>query len=373
MRYNGSGMSVNLISQNKKPDMLNALTSFRFIAALLVFAWHTHIWGSVLDKYQFGYIGVGFFYILSGFILTYVYFFKLSKGGMKNVRKFYVARIAKIYPTHILTLVASLPIFIGSIQMLFPEHTKRHFLEFLGINVLLIQSYFPSSLIHFSFNQVAWSISVEIFFYAIFPVLIYLAGLYMRKFTVRHLILLILLLWLTLLIIVTPMHSEIDSWLLYVFPVARLPEFIVGILLGLIFIKQEQAQAGHALLKKHGTIFEIAVILALLIAIGFSPYIPQSLRYAVWLIPFWAMIVFIFSHQYGHLSRILSNKRLVYLGEISFSFYMIHQLVIRYINNLIVSKPIATVVSLLLAIMLSAAVYRYYEEPLRIKIKARLE
>ena len=50
------------------------------------------------------------------------------------------------------------------------------------------------------------------------------------------------------------------------------------------------------------------------------------------LIPIWSLLIFIFAYQGGFFSKLLSNKYLVHLGEISFSFYMLHQLVIRYLD-----------------------------------------
>ena len=357
----------------QKPDMLNALTSFRFLAALMVFAWHTHIMSGVLDKYQLGYVGVGFFYLLSGFILAYVYSHKLASGSARAIKKFYIARIAKIYPTHVLTLIAAIPLSIGAMQAWFPVHTKWHFLQLLGVNLTLTQSYFPTNMINFSFNGVAWSISVEMLFYILFPLIIYLLARYASKMSLIRLGFLAALVWLVLIVSLAPIPSFVDDWKLYIFPLVRLPEFIVGVILGMIYVKQQSTGGKWIASKKRATLLETASLGALAAGILASPYVPQSLHFAAWLLPFLAVVIFIFSQQCGFLSNVLSHKLLVYLGEISFSFYMVHQLVIRYIVLLALPKLVMIVTSLLVSVAISVLMYHYYEEPMRVRLKKTLE
>ena len=77
---------------------LKPLTSLRFVAALLVFAWHCYPMRQVAGVFSFGYIGVSFFFLLSGFILTYGYHRTFARGIEPHaVRAFYAARIARVY------------------------------------------------------------------------------------------------------------------------------------------------------------------------------------------------------------------------------------------------------------------------------------
>lgn len=101
--------------------MIKPLTSLRFIFAFMVFASHlsflqktesnalSWIFDSVFCE---GYIGVSFFFILSGFILAYNYQDGILKNK-KSKKAFYQARFARIFPLHILTLVISLPLTYG--------------------------------------------------------------------------------------------------------------------------------------------------------------------------------------------------------------------------------------------------------------------
>lgn len=117
--------------------MIDTLTSLRFIFALMVFGAHCYVIDDFFDAHFFkeGFVGVSFFFVLSGFILSYNYREKLLERRISR-RTFWVARIARIYPLHWLTLfvaaisgnyvVASggidwLKHFLASLTLTFPE------------------------------------------------------------------------------------------------------------------------------------------------------------------------------------------------------------------------------------------------------------
>ena len=79
--------------------MINTLTSLRFIFALMVFGAHCYTIDKFFDTHFFkeGFVGVSFFFVLSGFIIAYNYQKKFSENKIAK-RAFWVARIARIYP-----------------------------------------------------------------------------------------------------------------------------------------------------------------------------------------------------------------------------------------------------------------------------------
>jgi peptidoglycan/LPS O-acetylase OafA/YrhL len=106
-----------------------------------------------------GYLGVSFFFVLSGFILVYVY-----SGRQIQKRRFWQARFARIYPVYLFSLIVSIPALI-----MFSPMTRQAHLTFLALtaNPLLLEAWFPRLL--FTWNPAAWSLSAEAFFYLVFP------------------------------------------------------------------------------------------------------------------------------------------------------------------------------------------------------------
>lgn len=93
---------------------LKAPTSLRFVAALMVFFCHFPPTRAFAVMYYFGESGVGFFFLLSGFILTFTYYREFAGTFSTTVaRRFHLARIARVYPVHIVTMAICLAWFIS--------------------------------------------------------------------------------------------------------------------------------------------------------------------------------------------------------------------------------------------------------------------
>ncbi|MFJ8257600.1 acyltransferase family protein [Peribacillus asahii] len=192
-------------------------------------------------------------------------------------------------------------------------------------------------------------------------------------------ILLVVSLWLTLSIIflLIPQASadshSLSRWITYFFPLTRLFDFFIGILLGLVFLEVKERLSKYS--NQIFGIFEFVSIILLIAVVFYSPNIEQNLRYSLFFLPFWSMLIFIFAFQRGAVSRVLSNKVLVYLGEISFSFYMVHNLVLVYAQKFGFEHSSALVVTVcfLISLSLSAVLYHFYEEPMRQKLRSKLE
>lgn len=99
-----------------------------------------------------------FFYVLSGFILTYNYY------SMTDYKSYLVARIARVWPLHLTMLIV----------VIFALNYDVGNLSVLLANALAIQSWFPYSNYFYSYNAVSWSISTEIAFYVAFPLFLWM-------------------------------------------------------------------------------------------------------------------------------------------------------------------------------------------------------
>jgi peptidoglycan/LPS O-acetylase OafA/YrhL len=344
--------------------MIKPLTSLRIVFAIMVFLSHLQfvpkettlgrIYASVF--YEFGSLGVGFFFILSGFVLSMAYKKRFAENRI-TYREYLVGRIARIYPLHVLTLLIAVP-------MSLPDLTKdavSFFAQFIA-DLLLMKSWIPDPRYYFAFNGPAWSISAELFFYVTFPLLLSLAQ--PRKIWPIAILLLI-----PALILVIP--EEYQRRFFYINPLFRAFDFFIGILLYQAYERGVFKPASRASATGR-EIFAIVLFVAFFIG---HKYIPAGFRYGCYYWLAMATVILTFSYAKGAISDMLSNKWLVLGGEISFGFYLIHQLVLRYfaflntkfgiLNNYYVLALLAFVI----AIAASYLTYKFYEMPLNKYIK----
>ncbi|MDQ1699211.1 MAG: hypothetical protein QOG34_1074 [Frankiaceae bacterium] len=207
----------------RRPSRLDALTGLRFWFAFLVVAHHSlEHWfgGGVHVVADFGYIGVDFFFVLSGFVLTW------SARPDVGPLRFWWNRVARIWPLHLTTLVLAVVVGVGVAvngSGLVP-------------NLLLLQAWWPQQHVYFGFNAVSWSLSCEVFFYLCFPLLYrWLSALSpVRRAQVVVAITLALLVYPGVFsLTVAPRDPAGWEWTTYVLPLWRLGEFAVGIIAAL--------------------------------------------------------------------------------------------------------------------------------------------
>lgn len=349
--------------------MIKPLTSLRFIFAFMVFLVHivystsnikvdSRIQWLFDNVFKEGSVGVGFFFTLSGFILAYNYSGKLSLNRV-SIRNFWLKRFARLYPLHLLTLYFSIPM----MYMLYPNSSISEFGSPLILNLLLLQScVFPTGDNFFwGFNSVSWSVSAEMIFYVGFPFLVYFFKRMRNAFAF-----LVILGCITLPIIifkatVLGMHP---LWF-YFFPLFRVWDFLIGIMLFEIY-----SYCRNTVAFKFATGLELLSVFIFILFFSFHNFVPLVYRYSCY---YWfpiALIVLIFSFSKGRVSRMLSNKYFVYLGEVSYGFYMFHVLVIYYFvqlnNSYFIFQNFYLLVLFLLvsSIVVSCISYEFFEKPL---------
>lgn len=157
--------------------MIKPLTSLRAFFALFVFFSHLYFWEDLTGIYKSiyieifheGFLGVSFFFILSGFVLSFAYNERIMNRKI-SFSEYFVARIARIYPLHLFTLIIALPFTL--VKMFHGEFLIESLK--ITLNGLLLQSWVPKSEFYFSLNAPSWSISNEFFFYTLFPFLVLL-------------------------------------------------------------------------------------------------------------------------------------------------------------------------------------------------------
>lgn len=323
--------------QAGRRPLLGALAGLRFLAALHVMLMHRAQpylgWAPTWAKsvVAAGYTSVSLFFVLSGFILAYTY---LEPGTPNpvNRRAFWIARVSRVYPVYLLALLAAFPSFLGLVlarngQMLGPSTSP---LKIAVASLGLAQAWSWTTV--WQWNSPGWSLSVEAFFYLIFP---FVAIPLVRAARGREIRASALLWALALLppvvyLLLNPegigagLPSSRDPILLTVKfnPLFRLPEFLLGIVLGKLFL--DRASSGPAVTAHRDWMSGSAGGL-LVVVLAASPILPYVLLHNSLLTPLFALLVFGLATGRSGLARLLSRPTMVRLGEASYALYLLHQ------------------------------------------------
>lgn len=354
------------------------MTALRFFAAGLIVLHHfiNHFeFGNAINRFFPTHQAVSFFFVLSGFILTYVYRDFNAPG---SVRRFFIARFARVWPLHCATLLLTLFIIAGwySQQSTRPGSLTSFWLPLLS-NLLLVQSWIPLEKFYYSFNAVSWSISTEFGFYLMFPLL--LAG-FKHNWPYK----LIGTLAFTILVALSLHYLAIndDATVIGIvghLPLARLFEFTAGMTTALLYqrLKHLYKPGGMA-----ANLIEAAALSGVLLGMAMSiPLCFYSKSFfatpgKLWVLVgnfsviFIAPFILVMALRQGGISRFLSRPGFVFLGEISFSIYLLHQILLRaysaYFKDLIVApKWLIFGYFIALVLLSSYLLWEFIEKPCR--------
>jgi peptidoglycan/LPS O-acetylase OafA/YrhL len=356
---------------------LDALTSMRLVAALVVVVYHAR--GSLLPLSVMvpGAEAVSFFFVLSGFILAYAY-----HKRSYSLRGFYLARLARILPASVLSIAVFILLINPSLLSLNLPITVA--------NLLLIQSAIPIPAYYFALNAVLWSVSVEAFFYFSFPALEHrlhtMRGrilLFTLPFAIGLLMIALASYWRFPFYSISAFNAITGHGLIYISPMSRLKEFTVGMLAGGVFLKVGRQIKFTPSRRVLFSVIEVLSVVALIFCLSIlkpfhDPSLPPSIAgiyfsQSVMAILF-AWVILVFAIQGGLFSRVLSHKALVIGGEISFSIYLFHQMLIVWQHNNPwflgwCPLPYRFAVFIVLILGISYGVWRWFECPMRARIR----
>ena len=229
----------------------------------------------------------------------------------------------------------------------------------------------------------AWSLSVEWFFYLCFPFLLY--GWLNARPLGRVLIAGLAAAAWALAAGYRWAHggwTPEGHWLSVLFPPARLLEFTVGCVLGWLAVRYRWI-AGRVYGRRRDTVLEVATLAAAGLALYLAPLrdqlSPALLSVNGFFLPVFAAVILVFARGRGWLSVFLSHRLPVYLGESSYALYMIHYPIIMWVITrgdifgvtqwAVWQKQLLIVV---VSLSFSAVCFRYYEVPLRSWLRRRL-
>ncbi|MFY2786892.1 acyltransferase family protein [Rhodococcus sp. MALMAid1271] len=392
------------VGELARPNKLPSLTGARWWAAFAVFILHALVFLPVYPfqksdlfatihsfiPMQLGAAGVTFFFVLSGFVIHWSF-----RPGT-SILRFYWRRVLKLYPTH---LIAALVFILAASVPL------SRFVVWVP-NLLLIHTWVPKWTTVGGLNVPSWSLGAEVLFYFTFPLFL---PLVMRISTRRLwwalaavILAIVVLHTMYFLLIEGPkgigntfaprllpgedsprfaIHASPawfaqpdipvspSYWLSYTFPLSRLPEFFLGVIAARLVREGLWTNARLSL-----------PMFALALSYAATWFVPVNYKMsALFVAPMTALIATMAARDLAGVRGINSSKLMLWLGDISFAFYMIQFPVMVIVTRLFIGgKQFSftgwlgwTLMSLAISAAAAAAIYHWLDTPLMNRFAGR--
>jgi peptidoglycan/LPS O-acetylase OafA/YrhL len=377
-------------------NSIPALTGLRFIAAACVVLSHAlpkivpmdappawYLWLGELSG-----IGMPLFFVLSGFVIHYNYAGKLADRPMIGTYNFFVARFARLYPLYIACLAydwlhgyayQQLPEAASAAIPYYLTMTQTWTYQLIGEHNLI---YMPGVM-----TPLTWSISTEWFFYCSYPIVC--LGLYRMRGLAAVLRWGGIFLLAATAFVMAEGHfgSKINAfavaryggiadvatpdsflrWLNYFSPYAQLPNFIFGCLVADIHDRLKD-RAVSAQEQKVGLWLLLAALIWLFLT--FTLIYSPAVRAVIWVMnddfpigPPLALVIFCCARYRNPIVKALSARWMVFCGEVSYSIYLLHFLILmafRWEAAKVTDGQVAIGNSLILAVALMSIVGTAY-------------
>ncbi|CAA6819692.1 MAG: Peptidoglycan/LPS O-acetylase OafA/YrhL, contains acyltransferase and SGNH-hydrolase domains [uncultured Thiotrichaceae bacterium] len=355
---------------------LEQLTFTRYLAALTVVFFHfgqeafpaTNTWlNPVITA---GPIAVSYFFVLSGFIMAVAYYAPTQKTPAVsfNKWKYWLARFARIYPVYLIALV----LMIGA-------NLKTEGSDPLTVLLSLttLQAWVPGYAM--TLNSPGWSISVEMFFYLSFPLLMLL----MSKDKLKYLLVTGAVLWLSTQALQIYLHN-LDSYapktLLHEFifyhPLMHINTFVIGFVTGVYFCNGRM----DGLNNRWNGVFAFIVTAAIILALAYEYKITATLGFSIvynngLITPLFLTLVVLLATNQGITQKVLAWPVLLLLGEASYSLYILQRPVFGLYDRTLgkwldLDANMHFYLFAVLLTILSVVSFKFFETPVRRMINA---
>jgi peptidoglycan/LPS O-acetylase OafA/YrhL len=359
---------------------LSALTGLRFVAAAAVVAFHFVRWrfdshGFLRQMLSCGFVAVGLFFVLSGFILVYAHG-EIRMRDRQARREFWRARFARVYPLYALGMIfgACVTFWIGWNR---PGEFQSvgGVLRLAAVTLMLTG---VSVRTMFLFNWAAWSLTSELVFYFLFPLIVER----LRRVSPNRLIVYASLATLYTLDVVA-VYTKLDldhlgrplrlgdetvafGHYLKFFPVMHLHEFLWGMTAGILwqrfnaYFKGISARALDAIV----TACALIVIAVAMLGMGRLYVFLHSGLFA----PLFAIVIVALASGKSTTARLLSLRPIVILGEASYAIYMLHVPLYLLMDKMLehaLTADARCLVYLATLLAISIAIHYAWERPLR--------
>ena len=215
--------------------MIKSLQSLRLVFAIMIFLHHFPNASNGAGLFAAGgALGVCFFIMLSGFVMSAGYGEKVL-SEIFDFKHYYLKRVIRLWPLHLLCL-------LGFVVLHFQNaFSSIKSMGVLGINSLMLQSWVPVKSVYFSGNAVSWCLCDLMFCYLMFPVIYR----FINNVRTKIIVIIGLLVAASYSVIIQLIPDSMVHAIVYISPIFRLLDFIIGILVYRAFQKLCKGKIGN--------------------------------------------------------------------------------------------------------------------------------
>lgn len=299
---------------------VDALTGLRWYAAFFVFTYHMLVFaplpGPVAAFLHQGFFGVTFFFVLSGFVLTW------SASDRVSQSTFYWRRFARVWPASFVALIFALPVFYSFNPDPLDSWVKPVSIGILALSVVLLQGWSLNPVILFSGNPAAWTLTCEAFFYALHPYISKILHPLKIRGSLIFVGMVILIMFGYRLFAVTSPESLFAAFPL---PLVRITEFAIGMGIAWAFRRGwlPRLPVSLGLTSIGATLGVIVLVPYFLPGTSASSFVAAFANELVTVACALSILAFASACISGRPSR-FASKIHVRLGEWSYAFYLVH-------------------------------------------------
>ena len=346
------GRTEDLVTDKKLISSLQGLRAVAFLSVVL-----SHCGAPWLGPWA-----ISVFVALSGFLMTCNYYDRpRTAPGLRSAMVFSLQKIRKLYPLHLIMMAAALLLVLKGLLV---QPSARGVLSCaaqLVVSIFLLQTWIPSSRFWFCLNGVAWYLSVQAFLYAIFPTLLAV----LKKADARRLRCIAAAIFcaqclFSLVIWKAGLSGNAVFYLTYLCPLFRAGDFAISCCMGCLYRSRKEERTPYGACS----LLELAAVLfsggCFFIAAGQVGVLgATAFRYNVLFTPSAVLLVWLLAIGKGMISRLLSAKPFLWLAGLSPYGFLIHQVLIRYMEwtadkfSLTVQPVVWTLTVFLLTLCLS--------------------
>ncbi len=329
----------------KKSIQMNNIDVLRSMAILSVFCHHiSHVYNisiPFLDKHG-GWVGVQLFFLISGYLI-------IQSAQKYRLKEYFTYRFFRIFPVY--WIISYLFFYLkGS----FPMRPAD-----ILINGALIQHFFPLAMVRCDVLHVTWTLTVELTWYLIAPLLVIFFSRY--KYRILVISLLISTLWTKLSMLklldflyIKQFHlldsNNIEAYRYLFLNNSFGGQFCFFVIGAFIYFNEEQLKKNNILILYAITSFFVF----------WWPHMVNCLTNPNFLSGIGLGALFVIALK----ADVLKSRPIKFISDISYSIYLTHFVVLLYVREQIESPFWGTILSLLAILILSAFTYFLIEQPM---------